>query len=93
MCQNWGPTMSSQEELLEQLAVEAVLIWEQPQLNNGLNQTMIYTQAEAEGLADETVKKACLEATEAIKADVSKEPLSEEEKARLWRAVMESCSG
>lgn len=50
--------------------------------------TMIYAQPEAEGLADQAVETA-----EASAKAEEKEPLSEDEKARLWRAVLESCSG
>jgi len=55
-------------------------IWE-------LNQTMIYTEQQAKALADAAV------AAEAQKAIEAKEPLSEEEKDRLWKAILESCSG
>lgn len=50
--------------------------------------TMIYTGDQAESLATKAVEKA----EETAKVE-EKEPLSEEEKARLWRAVLESCSG
>lgn len=50
--------------------------------------TMIYTGEEAKGLADQAVEKA----DEAAKVE-EREPLSEEEKDRLWKAILESCSG
>lgn len=67
--------MNSQEELLRAAY-------------DGLCQTMIYTQPEAEGLADQAVEKA----EETAKVE-EREPLSEEEKDRLWKAILESCSG
>lgn len=84
MCQDWGPTMNSQEEWAR--------IWKET-FQHGMSQaidlrTMIYTQQEAEQLAAEAINKA----VEAEKT-AEKEPLSEDEKARLWRAVLESCSG
>jgi len=55
---------------------------------SGINQTMIYTEQQAKALADAAV------AAEAKKIEVEeKEPLSEEEKDRLWKAILESCSG
>lgn len=60
----------------------------QPQLDNGLSQTMIYTGEEAKALADKAVEEAVKEGF-----DKANEELSEAEKDRLWKAVLESCSG
>lgn len=84
MCQDWGPAMNSQEEWARR--------WRETFMR-GVSQaidlrTMIYTGDQAESLATQAVEKA----EETAKAE-EKEPLSEEEKARLWRAVLESCSG
>lgn len=69
--------MSSQEEWVQHLLGWPVDL-----------RTMIYTGEEAKGLADQAVETA-----EASAKAEEKEPLSEDEKARLWRAVLESCSG
>jgi len=57
-------------------------------INIPINSTMIYTDQQAKALADAAVGKA----EETAKVE-EKEPLSEEEKDRLWKAVLESCSG
>jgi len=80
--------MDSQEEWYGYWAINLMedapdtnAIWE-------LNQTMIYTDLQAKALAGAAIEKA----EETAKAG-DKEPISEAEKERLWKAVMESCSG
>jgi len=69
--------MNSQEEWCRR--------WEEAYLSG---MTMIYTGEEAKGLADQAVEKA-----EEVAKVEEREPLSEEEKDRLWKAILESCSG
>jgi len=55
---------------------------------NEINQTMIYTDQQAKALADAAVEKAAAEALNTCHKE-----LDEAEKERLWKAVLESCSG
>jgi len=67
-------------------------IWElnssTPKGSAGLSQTMIYTDQQAKALADAAVEKAAAEALNTCHKE-----LDEAEKERLWKAVLESCSG